>query len=209
MPKKILIGSQKGGAGKSTLAVNIAAELARQGRDVVLLDADRQGTASIWCHERDNGLSPVHCVQRYDDVRSTVNDLAERYEIVVIDCAGRDSKEMRTAMLAADLLIVPARPSQADLDTLETMQDIISQAKDFNSDLSVSGVFTMCQTNVRVNETAESRDFVSDIGIRFCNTLVFDRKVYRDSIAESTGVTEMNANKAAEEITALLKELDV
>jgi len=109
MFKKILIGSQKGGAGKSTLAVNIAAELAKQGRDVVLLDADRQGTASIWCHERDSILPAVHCLQRYDDVRATVNDLADREEIVVIDTAGRDSKEMRTAMLHDDLLIVPPR----------------------------------------------------------------------------------------------------
>ena len=209
MFKKILVGSQKGGAGKSTLAVNIAAELAKQGRDVVLLDADRQGTASIWCHERDSELPAVHCVQRYDDVRATVNDLADRYEIVVIDTAGRDSKEMRTAMLAADLLIVPARPSQADLDTLGKMQEIIATAKDFNDQLSVSGVFTMCQTNVKINETAESREFIADLDIAFAETLIFDRKVYRDSIVESLGVTEMQSNKAADEITALVKELGI
>lgn len=94
----ILIGSQKGDACKSTLAVNLAAKYAREGSDVVLVDADRQSTSANWCSDRAETNAPVvHCIQKYDDVRATLKDLATRYEVVIVDTAGRDSKELRTA----------------------------------------------------------------------------------------------------------------
>ena len=159
----ILIGSQKGGAGKSTLAVNLAAKFAQNGADVVLVDADRQATAANWCADRaDTNAPTVHCIQKYDDVRATLRDLANRYEVVVVDAAGRDSKELRTAMLAANVLIVPVRPSQPDLDTLGTMSEIIDQASDFNESLKVYGLLTMCPTNANAKEGSEAQEFVSD-----------------------------------------------
>ena len=105
----ILIGSQKGGCGKSTTAANICAELARQGKDVILVDADRQGTASNWVTDRNGqeNLPVVHSIQKFDNIRETLLDLAKRYEYVVVDSAGRDSRELRTGMTAAHVLLVP------------------------------------------------------------------------------------------------------
>src|SRR5665647_1859059 len=133
----ILIGSQKGGCGKSTTAVNISAELSTRGHDVVLVDADKQATGANWAQDRsgNTALPVVHCIQRYDNIRDTLLDLNERYQFVIVDAAGRDSRELRTGMTAAHILIVPFRPSQADLDTLPTMQQIITQAKDINPGL--------------------------------------------------------------------------
>jgi len=205
----ILIGSQKGGAGKSTLAVNLAAKFAREGSDVVLVDADRQSTSANWCSDRTETEAPVvHCIQKYDDVRATLKDLNTRYEVVIVDAAGRDSKELRTAMLAASILIVPVRPSQPDLDTLNTMSEIIDQAKDFNEHLSVHGLFTMCPTNARGKEGAEAEEYVTDYeNIPFLTSRIYDRKVYRDCMSEGLGVIEMPANKAADEIHALFNEV--
>ena len=128
----VLIGSQKGGCGKSTTAVNICAELAQCGKDVVLVDADRQATSANWAMDRlsNESLPKVHCVQKYENIRDTLLDLADRYEFVVVDAAGRDSRELRTGMTAADKLVVPFRPSQPDLDTLPRMREIIVQAQE-------------------------------------------------------------------------------
>ena len=128
----ILIGSQKGGCGKSTTAVNICAELASLGNDVVLVDADRQCTAANWISDRLSkpNVPKVHCVQKYDNIRETLLDLNQRYGFVVVDAAGRDSRELRTGMTACHVLIVPFRPSQPDLDTLPKLREIISQAID-------------------------------------------------------------------------------
>ena len=123
----LLIGSQKGGCGKSTTTASICAALAGQGKDIVLVDADRQATAANWANDRqqEENLPPVHCIQKYDNIRPTLIDLDKRYEYVVVDAAGRDSRELRTGMTAAHILIVPFRPSQPDLDTLPYMLSLI------------------------------------------------------------------------------------
>lgn len=206
----ILIGSQKGGCGKSTTAVSVCAALAGQHKDVVLVDADRQATAANWTadREKDEDLPPVHCIQKYDNIRATLIDLDKRYEYVVVDAAGHDSRELRTGMTAAHILIVPFRPSQPDLDTLPHIQEVITQAKDLNPALRVFGLLTMNPTNPSVHEEEEAREYLQDFPIiRPLNTLIYDRKVYRDSMSVGRGVTEMNNSKAKAEIENLLEEI--
>jgi chromosome partitioning protein len=65
-------------------------------------------------------LATVHCIQKYENIRDTLLDLDKRYEYVVVDAAGRDSRELRTGMTASHILVVPFRPSQPDLDTILT-----------------------------------------------------------------------------------------
>jgi len=206
----ILVGSQKGGSGKSTTSVNIAALLAGKGKDVVLVDADRQSTAANWSSDRDEleSRAKVHCVQKYDNIRETLSDLKSRYEYVVVDAAGRDSKELRTGITAADILLIPFRPSQPDLDTLPKMVELIDQAKDFNPGLKVYGLITMAPSNPMVNEANEAKEYLADYpDITLLKTIVRDRKVYRDAMSEGLGVVEMNNAKAKAEIQLLVDEI--
>ena len=206
----ILIGSQKGGCGKSTVAVNICAALAKTGRDVVLVDADRQCTSTNWTMDRavKPNLNTVHSVQKYENIRETLLDLSQRYEFVIDDAAGRDSRELRTGMIAADILLVPFRPSQPDLDTLQNLQQIIIQAKDLNPKLIVYGVLTMAPTNPSIHESDEARDYLLDYPeIMLLKTTIRDRKIYRDAMSEGLGVVEMDNKKATDEITSLMQEI--
>lgn len=206
----IMCGSQKGGCGKSTTAVNICAELADQGHDVVLVDADRQSTAANWANDRleNKALKPVHCVQKYDNIRETLLDLDSRYDYVVVDAAGRDSRELRTGMTAAHSLIVPFRPSQPDLDTLPVMAEIIIQAKDLNPRLKVYGLLTMTPTNPIIHEEADARAYLADYpDIALLKTVIRDRKVYRDAMSEGKGVIEMDNLKAKLEMNKLMQEI--
>lgn len=206
----ILIGSQKGGCGKSTTAVNICAALSKRGNDVVLVDADRQGTSANWASDRseNSNLPIVHCVQKYENIRDTLSDLNSRYEYVIVDTAGRDSRELRTGMISADMLIVPFRPSQPDLDTLPRLQQIIVEAKDLNPNLSVYGLITMAPTNPIINETNEAKEYMADYNeIKLLNSRISDRKVYRDAMSDGLGVIDMSNAKALVEIKSLIKEL--
>ncbi len=205
----ILLGSQKGGCGKSTLAVNICAALAKQGRDVCLVDADRQSTSANWSQDRsEQDRAPVHCIQKYENIRDTLIDLDKRYEFVVADAAGRDSRELRTGMTAAHILLVPFRPSQPDLDTLPKLTEIIGQAKDFNAALNVKAVLTMAPTNPGVKEEEEAREYLADFPeLELLNTIICDRKAYRDGMSDGVGVIEMNNEKARKEIESLISEL--
>lgn len=204
----VLLGSQKGGCGKSTLATNLAAALAHS-CDVVLLDADTQGTSAQWSQDREEtDLPKVACVQKYNNVTKTIRDLAGRYDHVVIDAGGHDSQELRTALLAVDVVLCPFRPSQADVDTAPQLVEVTTAAKDFNEHLQVSAVLALCPTNPLVREIQEAREYLRDIdGLLVLNCLIYDRKVYRDSLSTGLGVVESKNKKAAAEIWSLVKAI--
>ncbi len=107
----LLLGGEKGGTGKSTISVNLAVWLAKEGGDVILVDTDRQRTSSHFVERRNSegGLATVHCAEKYGNVYDTVKDLSKRYEYVLVDAGGRDSEELRTAMVVADKLYVPLK----------------------------------------------------------------------------------------------------
>lgn len=206
-----LIGSQKGGPGKSTLATNLAVAYAMDGRDVALVDGDRQRSAARWHADRiENGHQPaIVCLEKLDNMRETLIDLNNRFGEVVVDVAGRDSKEMRTAMLAAHQLVVPIRPSQLDLDTLADLSRIIEEARIYNPDLEVRGLLAQVPTHAFSAEGDEAGEYLADYpAIPALRTVIHERKAYRDVVSEGLGVLEWNNPKAADEIQRLMKELD-
>ncbi len=206
----ILIGSQKGGCGKSTIAVNIAAALALKGKDVFLLDADPQSSSMRWAQDRlDIEVQPhIPHAQSSGNIHQTLKDLAGKYEYVIADTAGRDSRELRTGMTVADILISPARPSQYDLDTLPHLAEVYSQAKDLNPKLAGYLVLNLCPTNPVIKEVAAAKEFLADYPeFKLANTLVYDRKAYRDAISEGKSVLEWTDAKAKHEIETLVEEI--
>ena len=207
----ILLGSYKGGCGKSTLATSLAAMLAGQGNDVVLVDADKQSTASTWAGRREESeatLPPVACVQKYDNIRQTLLDLDNRYSHVVVDCGGHDSKELRTGMTAAHVMLSPFRPSQADLDTAPKLAALIDQAKEINEPLKAYAVLTLCPSNPSVTEIQEAQGYLAQVsGLSVVAPCVYDRKAYRDAIPDGKGVTEMTNDKAKSELLAVWRAI--
>ena len=206
----ILIGSQKGGPGKTTVAVNLAVEFAQQGKDVCLVDADPQRSAARWHADREEQqrTPAVACVEKLGNINQTLQDLASRYDVVVVDVAGKDSREMRTGMVAADTLVVVVRPSQLDLDTLEHMTEVIDQALDLNPSLDVRGLITQAPSNPSITERHDAGEYLADYPrIRPLDTVIHERKAYRDVIGEGLGVVEWINPKAKNEIQALAAEL--
>lgn len=206
----ILIGSQKGGPGKTTVAINLAVEFARQGKDVCLVDADSQRSAARWHADREEqGHQPaIACVEKLGSIHQTLLDLNGRYDVVVVDVAGKDSKELRTGMTAADQLVVVVRPSQLDLDTLAHMSSVVEQALDFNPELTVRGLITQAPSNPAISERTDAGEYLADFpGIRALETVIHERKAYRDVVGEGLGVVEWNNPKARAEIQELAGEL--
>jgi chromosome partitioning protein len=206
----VLFGGEKGGTGKSTLATNLAVWLARQGRDVILVDTDRQRTASHWADRRNaiNGLGTVHCAEKHGNVFYAVRDLAQRYDEVIVDAGGRDSEELRTALVAAHLVYAPLKASQPDLETSLHMNELIQLARGMNPGLKACALIAMAPTNPVIHEAAEARELLSELTeLTLSGVVIRERKVYRDAIAEGRGVVEMDNEKAAAEIEALAQEI--
>ncbi|ARR51883.1 hypothetical protein ETN89_20585 (plasmid) [Photobacterium damselae subsp. damselae] len=206
----ILVGSQKGGCGKSTLAVNLAGLLAIRGSDVCILDADKQGTVSEWVEYRDelHDLTKIYSVSKYGNITDTLLDLNNRYEYVICDVAGRDSKELRYGMIAADILISPIRPSQPDLNTIPHLIEIFEQAKTINPQLKGYLVLNLCPTLPTIKEADQSEDSLRELEcFSLTKVRIHDRKSYRDSFSEGLCVSEWKDEKAKNEIQWLLDEV--
>lgn len=209
----VLFGGEKGGTGKSTLATNYAAFLAREGEDVLLLDCDPQRSASSWASVRANypELPRVHAMEKLNDVAAAVRDVSKRYAHVVLDAGGRDSRELRSAMLVAEKLYVPIKASQFDLWTAESMNKLIDQAKGFNTGLKAYAVVSMAPTNPVVNEAAEAREMLKEFeNLELAKSIIRERKPYRDAVVLGRGVLELDPSRAAKavyEFSALVQEV--
>jgi len=206
----VLIGGEKGGTGKSTLATNLAVWLAQRGRDVLLVDTDRQQTASRWVDRRN--LLPdvpiVHCAERHGNVFHALRDMANRYEQVIVDAGGRDSEELRTAMVAAHKLYMPLKASQPDLETSSHMNELVQLARGINPNLGAYAMIAMAPTNPVIHEADEARELLTELPeLTPSKVIIRERKVYRDAITEGVGVVEMGNEKAKDEIRALATEI--
>jgi chromosome partitioning protein len=206
----VLIGGEKGGTGKSTLATNLAAWLAQQGRDVMLVDTDPQRTASHWVDRRNQlpELPTVHCSERHGNVFHALRDLAQRYEEVLVDAGGRDSEELRTALVAAHKVYVPLKASQPDLETSVHMNELVKLARGMNPALEARVLICMAPTNPSIHESTEAQELLTELPELIPSKVtVCERKVYRDAITEGRGITEMSNDKAKAEIHRLVKEI--
>jgi chromosome partitioning protein len=195
--------------GKSTIATNLAVHLASQGVDVVLLDTDGQATAARFVERRDEAdhTPVVPCVQRTGEVASTLRDLARRYQVVLVDAGGRDSREMRSAMAVANLLLVPTRASQADLETLPKVNELIGLARGLNPELKAVAVLSMAPSNPVIREVEHAKELLVEFDqLELADTIIRDRKVYRDALLAGKGVTELDNSQARAEIQLLAQE---
>jgi len=206
----LLLGGEKGGTGKSTLATNLAVWLANKGRDVILVDTDRQRTSSHFVDRRNElgSLPRIHCAEKYGNVFDTVKDLATRYEYVLVDAGGRDSEELRTAMVVAHKLYVPLKASQPDLETSVHMNELVNLARGLNQRLEANLVISMGPTHPAVHEDQEAAELLRELPeFRLSGVVVRERKAYRDAMAEGKGVIELDNEKAADEINRLAEEI--
>ena len=144
----ILVGGEKGGSGKSCLAQNLAVYLQQKKRDILLLDADPQGTTTDWIKERDENsdLRNIPSVQASGNIRQVLDDLSRRYQDIVIDAGGQDSEALRSAMTIATHMLLPFRPKRRDLKTLVHVEQLIKLAKAVNPELVTKAVITQCPT---------------------------------------------------------------
>lgn len=209
-----IVGCNKGGASKSTTATNLATGLAMAGQDVCLVDADAQRSAAKWYKEREAaGLkSSITLIEIRDNIASTLRSLDGRFDHVIVDVAGKNSRELITGSTVAHQIIAPHQCSQFDLDTLEELQLQLINIRDINPDLKVMVYHAMASTHSRVkdNERAEFLGYLEEFPeFQVLESISFSRKIYKDAASLGRSVLEIGKghNEAADEVRALLKEV--
>lgn len=208
----VLIGGEKGGAGKSTIACNLAVYLACQEKDVLLLDADPQKTSSTWTYRRnlitERDLPKIHSAEKTGDIYSTVMDFAKRYKFIIIDSGGRDSKELRSALIACDIFYTPIKPSQIDIDTLGKMNELVEHAKALNKKLKSVALITHSPTNPNMDDKKETEEILKKMpNFISSNIAITYRSSYWRTMGRGLSVLEYSDDKAKNEILSLGSEV--
>lgn len=195
----IVMGGEKGGVSKTTLATNLAVMRLLAGHDPLLLDTDRQRTASKWAALRDEiGHAPhVRCLHKIIErgggqaLVHELQDLATRYGDIIVDVGGRDSPELRAAMAVADRLYVPLQPSQFDLWTLEEIYKLVLDIAVVNTALAAHIVFCRVSTNPQVREEREARAELASLeGLTVIEPVIHERSVFRKAARTGQSVIE-------------------
>jgi chromosome partitioning protein len=204
----ITVGGQKGGSGKSCLAQNLASALVHRKRQVMLIDADPQKTSADWADERSTTDAPAIDHQAMTgDISKTALALT-RDRILIIDCGGRDTRELRSAMVVSDLLLIPTRPKRRDLKTLDYVSDLVEKSRITNPDLIARTVISQAPTlPSQIQRILDAKAVSESFGLPALNAIIYTRNVYDDAEESGLSVFEANDEKAKTEISQVLDEI--
>jgi chromosome partitioning protein len=198
--------NQKGGVGKTTLAIHVADALARRYKRVLLVDADPQGSALDWAAaRRKKPLFPVAGLPRAS-IHKELPALAQGYDIVIIDGPPRVYDVARSAIMASDLVLVPVQPSPYDVWAAKEIIDLMHEATVFKPNLK--SAFAI---NRKIVNTALGRDVVEALGnypIPVMKTAICQRIALAESAAQGQTVFEISpTHPACTELLTLVDEI--
>ena len=206
----VTVGNTKGGVGKTTLALHLAIARARAGRDVWLVDGDRQATALTAVAIRDQaGQQPPIACANYPDgsaLRSQVRHQAPKYQDVVIDAGGRDSASLRAALSLTDVLLVPLQPRSYDVWSLDDIVALIDEALAVRNGLPAYAVLNVADPGERSRDNTDAAAAVAEAPqLTYLETPIRRRKAFATAAGAGLSVLETSPRdaKAAAEITAL------
>jgi len=203
---KIAFLNQKGGVGKTTLAINVAGALGRAGARVLFVDADPQGSALSWSELRQGDTLFNIVGMPRPVVHKEVPALAEGYDHVVIDSPPSVHAVSKSIIATADVIIIPIQPSPYDIWAAEDVLALIKEAAVFNE-----GVVIAFAINRKIANTAIGRDVVDSLsgyGVRVLNSQIAQRVLFAESAAQGKAVFEVDpASAATVEIQQLTEEI--
>jgi len=191
--------SQKGGSGKTTLAVHTAVAAQEDGERVVIVDTDLQKSATTWSDARESNtpaVAPVAAAALNDVLKASRHDAMT---LCIIDTAPHAAPDAARVAALVDLVVIPCRPTAFDLAATGSAVEIVKAAK-------ARAVFVLSACPLRAPEIVETRAVLEAYGFPVAPVVITDRRAFARAVASGRAVTEFDAKgKAAHEIRELWK----
>jgi chromosome partitioning protein len=207
----LIVGNTKGGVGKTTIAVNIAAGLAQRSRDVLLIDGDEQASAATFAQLRaEQPVKNVFTTIQLQGaaIRQQVRALAGKYDEIVIDAGGRDTGSLRAALTVADAILIPFQPRSVDLWTGRQISTLVAEARAVNEGLRAYAVLNVADP--QGSDNADAAEVLGTIaGIDPLPFVIVRRKAFPNAFSTGLSVLEQERKdpKAVDEILSVVDAL--
>jgi chromosome partitioning protein len=205
----ITVGGIKGGTGKTTIAVNLGIALALASKDVLLVDADDQGTATDFAalrNQQGETLVSYTSIQLAGKaVREQVLKLKDKFNCIIIDTGGRDTTSQRAALSVSDILLIPLAPRSFDIWTIDLISRLIEEIAVINPALQAFSFLN--RADVRGHENMTAQEILSEKdNITMLPVVISNRKAFSDACALGKAVVEniKKNQKASLEIENLI-----
>lgn len=204
MPVIALVGN-KGGAGKTTLSINLASYLASKSTTIVV-DADPQGSALQWRTFAEENTVPI--IEAGEQLKTQAKKLLLDYQYVLFDCPPSVHAPQTTTVLGfCDIALIPVQPSPVDLWATVHIEEAVNRARKHNTNLRATLVINQLEARTTLSRLV--RDALTEIGLPVASTALRRRAIFRSSALEGKSVFDMGSRgrDAAQEIAHLTEEI--
>lgn len=205
----IVVGAEKGGVGKTSISLSLAHQAAQAGVDVVVLDTDRQKSASHWAEVRSQtkNVVPLSVLAHSADPLREIASLAKRYDLVVVDIGAQNYKVLLECALLADVYLVPSSTSGLDLDSTEEFYQLLQKVRGTKAPGVLRVLLNKAPPRPGSSEVARTRQRLAEAGVETLESVLSQRSAWRSLANTGLALEELPKRHSDERAQQEVREV--